>query len=844
MSDFNIEFEENDQQIKLEFEQAGGGAVKSVNGKTGVVVLDADDVGAYTKPSGGIPKTDLATAVQTSLGKADTAYQKPSGGIPANDIASGVVPAVDNTLAISGAAADAKKVGDEIGTLKDGLSNVANATLLYKALPSANIASFKDGAKGLSLRQCIVDDENANKIKVTGKNLIDYVITAASSGTVYSTPVYLPAGEYYAYIFVSTDAAGFNSYMQYSANGSSFSNISASGTEQYCDASMGYNRKKCKITLTVGGYCRQAVQQNAETNGATIYTMLTVDGTGYGSAANAPKMNVLSDYYVSYNHDSYEQTITVDSNGIVQETINVLDGWNSIWANSGNVQVTYYVDSNTVISNMPDEISTLQESSAAHTEEIAVLEENEIKNNSGWVNTTDDALKVLYNRQITPTMHHGTINFTTGVVTEDASSDNVYSDLFEIDSDTQLILMTTGFRRRIVRYSKSTGSLVDGGAWTGETYDRLSIIKPVDDSAYRLAFYGTEMSDPSECLQFVYSNVRIYSGSDDGIANYLRTEYNQTIQDVQALSDAKTVSFAFMTDLHFSNKNSGYGEPLLRTGIVNTKNVLKRFAAEFPLDFAVFGGDYMQMPTIAGGMTVQSGIDNLMEINRWLSDVPCPHIAIAGNHEVGFRSGGAAAVEAGTDCGLTHDQIYTLLNKRYINSDIKEASRYVFYKKDDINGIMWVFVSHPTTSFNETVQDGFDIVVSANTGSYPLVVFSHYGLNNVGEISFNANSAIDYLVVTKGQSIIAWISGHIHGDWSAVYNNILVVSCLQSGNATSEVSQDGTTYTHTAYSDTESALSVFTINKTTGKLYCTRFGLGVDREFNYNTTSGNVGLVV
>jgi len=124
MSDFNIQFEEQDQSITLEFEQIGGGAVKSVNGKTGVVVLDADDVGAYTKPSGGIPKTDLASAVQTSLGEADSAYQKPSGGIPASDIASGVIPTVDSTLAISGAAADAKKTGDEISDLKDGLTAI------------------------------------------------------------------------------------------------------------------------------------------------------------------------------------------------------------------------------------------------------------------------------------------------------------------------------------------------------------------------------------------------------------------------------------------------------------------------------------------------------------------------------------------------------------------------------------------------------------------------------------------------------------------------------------------------------------------------------------------------
>lgn len=36
--------------------------------------------GKYTKPSDGIPKTDLASAVQTSLGKADSALQS----VPSN----------------------------------------------------------------------------------------------------------------------------------------------------------------------------------------------------------------------------------------------------------------------------------------------------------------------------------------------------------------------------------------------------------------------------------------------------------------------------------------------------------------------------------------------------------------------------------------------------------------------------------------------------------------------------------------------------------------------------------------------------------------------------------------
>lgn len=80
------------EALQMEVETAfrgggGGGAVNSVNGKTGNVVLDAADVGAlpdtttaadlgaYVKPSGGIPASDLASAVQTSLGKADSALQ-------------------------------------------------------------------------------------------------------------------------------------------------------------------------------------------------------------------------------------------------------------------------------------------------------------------------------------------------------------------------------------------------------------------------------------------------------------------------------------------------------------------------------------------------------------------------------------------------------------------------------------------------------------------------------------------------------------------------------------------------------------------------------------------------
>lgn len=152
-----------DEKQKLAGIEAGAqkNTVDSVNGMTGPVTLDASDVGAlpsntpipaavteqtvavwgftkntgdYSKPSGGIPKTDLASDVRTSLGKADSAlqehqslaayrtsadqdtidaaqntaiaakYTKPSGGIPASDLADGVIPTIPPAVSPSATA--------------------------------------------------------------------------------------------------------------------------------------------------------------------------------------------------------------------------------------------------------------------------------------------------------------------------------------------------------------------------------------------------------------------------------------------------------------------------------------------------------------------------------------------------------------------------------------------------------------------------------------------------------------------------------------------------------------------------------------------------------------------
>lgn len=118
--------------------QIGGVTLTGNKNLSDLGAASASDVSAkYTKPSGGIPDTDLSSGVQASLSKADSAYQKPSGGIPAADIASGVIPSASDFVASSSfyatempmASNDSTKVGTEIGNLKSDVNDLDAAAV-------------------------------------------------------------------------------------------------------------------------------------------------------------------------------------------------------------------------------------------------------------------------------------------------------------------------------------------------------------------------------------------------------------------------------------------------------------------------------------------------------------------------------------------------------------------------------------------------------------------------------------------------------------------------------------------------------------------------------------------
>lgn len=129
------------------------GTVTSVAGKTGAVTLAEGDIAnlitdlaaKYTKPAGGIPSSDLTSAVQTSLGKADSALQT-APVTSVNSKTGAVTLAASDVGALTQSSADSRYVQSiEVGQV----SGVASLDTSGK-LPMAQLPA---GAGTLSVAQ-------------------------------------------------------------------------------------------------------------------------------------------------------------------------------------------------------------------------------------------------------------------------------------------------------------------------------------------------------------------------------------------------------------------------------------------------------------------------------------------------------------------------------------------------------------------------------------------------------------------------------------------------------------------------------------------------------------------
>ena len=145
---------------------------------------------AYQKPNTGIPSSDMASAVQTSLGKADSAYQKPPSGIPANDLAGGVIPTISTDISA------------------DAASNTK--TTSPKAVKTYVDAHSGDGAVKYTQQQILTTEQkeqardNIDAASITELNQLETEVHHLSGKYygVFTSSSLLPEGDAVGYAFV------------------------------------------------------------------------------------------------------------------------------------------------------------------------------------------------------------------------------------------------------------------------------------------------------------------------------------------------------------------------------------------------------------------------------------------------------------------------------------------------------------------------------------------------------------------------------------------------------------------------------------------------------------------
>lgn len=207
--------------------------VQSVNGKTGVVVLSASDVDAYVKPAEGIPKTDLSSAVQTSLNKADTALQ----AVPptyrtaaaqdtidaaqdaqidecakANEIAI-VITGARPSIAVSAGQYVIVR-NSTISGITDGLYTANSALSPSTDVTAANLSAVSAGGLNslISSRMPIVHTLSIGSAAIAagGMREISYTIPSISGYTPHAMSVHIPDTNNvnYAKVFLVWNSAG------------------------------------------------------------------------------------------------------------------------------------------------------------------------------------------------------------------------------------------------------------------------------------------------------------------------------------------------------------------------------------------------------------------------------------------------------------------------------------------------------------------------------------------------------------------------------------------------------------------------------------------------------------
>ena len=322
------------------------------------------------------------------------------------------------------------------------------------------------------------------------------------------------------------------------------------------------------------------------------------------------------------------------------------------------------------------------------------------------------------------------------------------------------------------------------------------------------------------------------------VPEYATEQKNRILGILRELSTKSCLVVGFNTDQHMSILHNPQNEyyPIAR-GL----NALRSLAETFPFDAIVLGGD----ETSYASTTKEEVLTDVNDVIRNCDTSFCPVVALAGNHDAGQNY---------SYVGADGRQEFNTKTKRNVTR--KDAisfgvrSTNLFFD-DDANKVRFVFLDRWSRNqseilpiLNEALSDN-----KLKNSEWKVLFFSHdvikegLSTNNFSPIETNIPEVWTAIqnFVNDGGNVVACVNGHCHKDVQDVYGGIPFIATTCAGKSV-ETSFDGIQYTRTNDTPNETAFDVFVFDFTDEKLYCLRYGAGMDRVFNL--ASGSVGLML
>ena len=356
---------------------------------------------------------------------------------------------------------------------------------------------------------------------------------------------------------------------------------------------------------------------------------------------------------------------------------------------------------------------------------------------------------------------------------------------------------------------------------------------------------------------------------------YLK-EYNDTISTAKKLINDNTLSFAFLTDLHFDFKdNNDY----LYDQIEATVNLAK----DLKLDYVVLGGD-----VIHGIKKFDESLNTLNKISGVLKKAPCPTLVARGNHDdnayhsdktpwtwiptkvpfqeiIYYKLWTKAFVKPLTNGISVHDKDNELSSYYYVDN-VKLKKRLIFLDSYDYEeGNDGKYSNYSAECWNKISDNQLKwfltTALDKNLIGWEYLIISHATLTNKhNNLAFencdevlkiiscfnnrtiyknDAINAMEDFSTAKSKAPLHFF-GHTHYDlyeWFNDENLLSVGTCTaqaQVRNLSTEKYADACfvdSPNRVRDTETEPAVDIFIVND--GTLNRIRFGAGADQVFDY-----------